>query len=458
MENNTTVESLENDPLFRVDGSGLTLSEAINEAIHKSPLIEAGKEYVIQENERLNEAKAGHLPVVNFSGDAGYENRTYQPDPKLRDQAPLTNVYKYKKTELFLTITQNLWAGGAIEDAIDEKRSMLAMAKYDYRNKLEKLVLDVAKAYFDVVYGMIDLKIARKNMKNYEKILKIVTIKEKNGAATKGDVNFIKANVENAKTQMSQTQKQLQDAISKYRYLLGLEGDDNASMPFETVSVMYANDLDGSIKEAFGKNAVYLKQRSYIKAKKYKFLSIREKFVPRVDLAINGESRNEFDKGLGQREKVNVLLNFNYNLYNGGRDEAKAARLLAQMREQNYIAEDIRRKLIYDIRVLHQSVKSLSESLRFTEKEVLSSRKVVQSYWISFQHGTQDLQALQLAQRNLNNAEQSYSRYKKNLLINNFELMQKTGVLLEKMEIASHLSQERLNRDFNLFYSFDELE
>ena len=455
--NSSKVTSLEDDPLFHANReNGLSLYEAINEALLNSPKIDAKKQYLIQEHEKLNEAIGAHLPVINFSGDGGYEDRSFKNDPKYNDKSPQTSVLKYKKTDIYLTITENIWAGGSIQNSVNEKEAMVAMANYDYRYQVEKLVLDVARAYYGVVYAEIALKISEKNMKSYEKILKIVSIKERNGAATKGDVNFIKANVENAKNSLALRKKELQDAISNYTYLLN--STQERFMPYETSSLLYLKDLDTTLKDAHTNNAKLLKQKAYTKAMKYKFLSTKGKFAPKVDLSINGESRNEFDVGIGQREKVNALVTFNYNLYNGGRDEALASRYLAKMREQRFLSEDIRRKLTYDIRVLHQAISTLSQSLQFTQNEVISSRKVVKSYWISFQHGTQDLQALQLAQRNLNRAEQDYARYKRDLILNNLELMQKAGVLLEYIGIEHQMSQEELERDFNLFWSYEDLK
>lgn len=458
LENNTTkVSSLENDPLFHADrDEGFTLYEAVNEALHNSPKINAQKQYVIQQNENLNAAEGKHLPVVNLSGDVGYEYRTSRDDPLATTNTPVTTVSKYKKTDLYLTVTENIWAGGSIQNSVNEKEAMLAMANYDYRDKVETLVLDVAQAYYNLVYAEISLKISEKNMKNYEKILKIVTIKEKNGAATKGDVNFIKANVENSKNALALRQKTLQDAISNYTYLLNSQ--NKSFLPYETSSTLYIKDLNSTLKDAQANNAKLLKQRAYIKATKYSFLATKGKFAPKIDLTINGETRNEFDIGTGQREKLNALLTFNYNLYNGGQDEALAARYLAKMREQRYLGEDIRRKLVYDIRVLYQAVTTLADSLKFTEKEVLSSRKVVNSYWISFQHGTQDLQALQLAQQNLNRAELDYANYKKDLILNNFRLMQKVGVLLDYIGLQGQMTQEELDQDFSVFWSYEDLQ
>jgi outer membrane protein, adhesin transport system len=452
----TQFVTLSEDPLFHAKReSGLSLHDSLNRAIENSPKIDAAKELVIQDKMKVDEAFAGHLPVVNLSGDGGYEARDVKQDP-VANPGAITTHQKYNKVDLYLTITENLWNGGAIEDSIDAKEASLKASMYDFRDKLESLVVETATAYFDVVYSEIALKISKKNMQSYEKILKIVDIKERNGAATKGDVNFIRANVDNAKTEYVQKEKALSDALAKYTYLL--QTQDNSDLPYEIETSLYMTDLNNSLLDADSYNATLLRQKAYITATRYGFLATKGNFHPKVDFAINGETRNDYDIGLGKREKINALVMFNYNLYRGGKDEATAIRLLSAMKEQKYLHQDIQRNLVFDIKVLNQSVLSLSESLKLTEKEVLAAREVVQSYWISFQHGTQDLQALQLAQRNLSRAEQDYAQYKKDLIINNFELMRKTGVLLKFLEVEFQHDPKQFKEDREIFHKYYSLE
>lgn len=451
------ITNLEEDPLFHANReSGLTIYEAMQKAVENSPKLNAAAQVVVQDKEKLVEVEAGHLPVINLSGDTGYEIRQATSDTLFTEDPSLTSVSKYKKTDLYLTITENLWSGGSIENSVDEKEANLKASLFDYRDNLETLLLDVAVSYFDVVYSEIALKIAQKNMKNYEKILNIVTIKEKNGAATKGDVNFIRANVDNAKTDLVQREKSVIDAVSKYTYLLQIQTSDD--MPYEITSALYLADLNTSLNDANKYNAKLLKQRSYIEATKFGFLATKGSFHPQVNLTINGETKNEFDIGLGQNDKVNALITFNYNLYNGGKDEATAIRLLAKMKEQKYLYQDLARNLIFEVKVLNSSITSLSQSLNLTQSEVLAARKVVESYWVAFQHGTQDLQALQLAQRNLNTAEQSYAKYKKDLILNNYALMKNTGMLLKFLELPYKQNASEFEGELDLFYEFSDLE
>ncbi len=459
-DTNTThvFTSLQNDSLFHAQREeGISVYDAIQRAIAHSPKIKAANEVVLQDKEKLNEAKAYHLPTVDLTGDTGREIRqlkTDDSDPKVL--AVTTTKSTYKKIDVYFSINENLWAGGSIENSIDEKDANLKASLFNYRDKLESLVEDTVNAYFQVVYGEIALKISKKNMKNYEKILKIVTIKEKNGAATTGDVNFIQANVDNARTELIQREKTLSDAKAMYEYLL--QTKDKELMPYEVEFPLYSADLNTSLNDAQQYNAKLLAQRAYIKSTKLGFLASKGKFSPKIDLSLNAESRDQFDISTGQTNKLNALITFSYNLYNGGRDEANAVRLLSKMREQKFLYQDIQRNLIFDIRVLNRSLSSLNQSLALTQSEVLASRKVVNSYWIAFQHGTQDLQALQLAQRNLNSAEQNYAKYKRDLILNNFSLMRKTGVLLKFIKLPYKKHADEFHGSMNLFYGFEDLK
>jgi len=456
--NTTQIVSLKQDPLFHAQrANGISIYDAIQRAIAHSPKIKAANETVIQQNQKFTEAKSYHLPTVTLTGDTGREIRQIKTDDSNPDVlAVTTSKSTYKKVDVYLAINENLWAGGSIENSVDEKDAQLKASLFAYRDKLETLVIDVVNVYFNVVYSEIALKISQKNMKSYKKILKIVTIKEKNGAATTGDVNFIRANVDNAETELIQRKKTLSDAKANYEYLL--QTTNKEYLPYEVKSPLYSADLNTSLNDAKRYNAKLLTQKAYIKATKFGFLASRGKFAPKIDLSLNAESRDQFDVSTGQTNKLNALITFSYNLYNGGRDEANAVRLLSKMREQKFSYQDIQRKLVFDTRVLNRSISSLSQSLKLAESEVLASRKVVNSYWIAFQHGTQDLQALQLAQRNLNSAEQNYAKYKKDLILDDYALMQKTGVLLKFLQLPYKKHANEFQGSMNLFYGFEDLK
>ena len=435
--------SLKDDPLFHIHvDNGLSLYQAILYSVQFNPKIDASKQRVYQASQSIEEAFAGHLPTLDMSGNAGYEARTLTPDDAVV-VAPQTTRFHYKKTELYVNIKENIWAGGSIENRVDEQRQKLASIMFDHQANLEKVTIEMIQTYFDVVYGKIALKVNQKNMQDFTKVLDIMKIKEANGAATKGDLNFIKANVDNAQTELIRTQTTLSNALSFYTYLLGEQYAH--ILPFEDSVPLQHTDLNTSLDKARTNNSKIQRQMASIQATQYGLNAQKGTYHPTVDLLINGESRDEFDIGTGQRDKGSVLLSFQYNLYNGGKDEAKTLRLYSKMKEYKYTLADERRKIGFQTKVLHQSVSALNQSIKLTENEVISARKVVNSYWIAFKEGTQDLQALQLALRSLNRAELDYVNFQKNLYVDNLKLMQNTGELLDYLDIHYNKDAQSYN-------------
>lgn len=430
---------LDKDELFLANReTGFTLSEAILQSLNNNYKLKASLRSVYQARYLKEEKESGHLPSVDLSANVGYEYRDSQAgdiDPDVEDASS-----KYKKTELFLTITENIWSGGQISANIDSKDSKLKAKLFEHRDKMESATFEIIKAYFDLVYGEIAVKVSKKNMLNYQKILDIVKIKEENGASTKGDVNFILANVDNAKSDLVNTEAKLSDAMANYEYLMQDVTIEN--MPFETGVLITTHDLEESINYMQENNAKILAQKAHIQASFYDMEAQDANYYPTIDFSVNAETRDEFDTGIGQRNKVNALVSLNYNLYAGGKDEAGYLRKFSRNTELKYLLEDQKAKLLYDTKVIHRSVSATESSLELTRNEVLAARKVVDSYWIAFTHGTQDLQALQLAQRNLNRSELDYMNYKKNLIINDFKLKKNTGELLTYLKIIDLIGEE----------------
>lgn len=434
-------KELDNDPLFQADREkGFTLIEAIIQSLNNNYKLKASMEIINQAKYKLEEKEGANLPLVDLSGNTGYEARTARSGDLDPNHLIADINYQYKKRELYLSITENLWSGGKISGDIGEQDYKLRAALYDYRYKMETATLDVMKAYFDVVYAEIAVKISKKNMLSYQKILDIVKIKEENGAATKGDVNFIQANVDNAKAALVNTKAKLSNAMAKYVYLMQDVKDEN--MPFETGVIVKTENLEDSLAYMRENNALILRQKAYIQASANAMKAQDAVYYPTIDFSVNAQTIDNFDKGTGKRNKVNALITFNYNLYRGGSDEAKYLSKFARNNELKYALEDKKRKLIYDIKVIHRAVSATESSMELTKNEVVAARKVVESYWIAFKHGNQDLQALQLAQRNLNRSEIDYINYKKNLIISDFKLKKNTGELLKYLHIINLKGRE----------------
>ena len=404
---------------------GFTLKDAITLSLKNSYKIKSLKEKVIQARHKLREKLSAYYPKVDLYANAG--GSYLKPYKK--------SEVKFLKSDESLIITENIYAGGKHYNEIKQAKEDLKVALAKYRDKVEEESSKIIDAYLSLLFQKRAIKLTKENMLSLERILNIVTIKERNGAATKGDLNYIKSQVENAKSSLVDVESKYKNALSYYEYFVG---DLNESkMPVEKEFKIKLKDIDEVLNKSYKNNAKIVAAIAKLEAQKYALKAQKSKFLPKLDLSITGKDKQSGYLGEPQEDRATAMLQLRYNLYNGGKDEAHRLGIKSKIKELQYSLVDIKRGLKHNTEQLYESVNSNRERLSHTLDELNSNKKVVDSYWSSFKYGNQDLQALLLAQRSLNRSELDALKQEQTYTQSYFKLLQQTGELMEYLGIDS---------------------
>jgi len=403
--------------------SGISLKDAIELSLKKSYKINAAKEKITQAREKLNEKIAAYYPKVDLYANGG--GAYLKPYKK--------GEVKFLKSDESLVITQNIYAGMKNINEVKREEENLKVAIEKYRDKVEEESLKIIDAYLSVIYKKKALQKAKENMQNLEKILDIVKTKEKNGAATKGDLNYIKSQVDNAKSAFVKVESKYKNALSFYEYFVG--DLDESKMPKESEFNFKLSDLKNTLNISQDQNAKMCAAKHKLKASKYNLKAQYSKWQPKLDLSITAKDKQSGYLGEPQEDRATAMLQLSYNLYNGGKDKARLRSIKSQIRALQYQYMDIKRGLKHNVEQLYENVNSTKQTLEHTLDEKNANQKVVSSYWSAFKYGNQDLQALLLAQRALNRSELDLLKQKQLYINGYFKLLQQTGELLKKIGI-----------------------
>jgi len=419
-----TIQDLQEEP-NESSSEGLSLKDAISLSLKNSYKISSAKEKVIQARHKLREKIAAYYPKVDLYANAG---GTYLKAYK-KDEV------KFLKSDESLVISQNIYAGGKHVNDVKQARENLKVALAKYRDKVEEESTKIIDAYLSVVFQKKAIKKAKENMRLLEKIVDIVSIKEKNGASSKGDLNYIMSQIQNAKSALIDVESKYKNALSYYEYFVG---DLNESkMPIYQEYDIALKDIDEVLEKSYLNNAKIVAAIAKLNAQHYALKAQKSKFLPKLDLTITGKDKQSGYVGEPQEDRAKAILQLKYNLYNGGKDEAQRLELKSKIRELRYSLTDIKKGLKHNTEQLYESVNSNKEKLSHTLDELNSNKKVVDSYWNAFKYGTQDIQALILAQRALNRSELDVLKQKQSYTLSYFKLLQQTGELLESLGIDS---------------------
>lgn len=412
----------------------LKLHEAIIIALNHSRKILSQREKVIQQKYKVEEKRGAFKPNITLYSTAGYNYVHTRSDEDSED--------KYPAADAQLSITENLYAGGKHDAELEREKAKLLSEAATFRDKVEEETLKIIEAYLDLYYQEEAIKIERENMLSLKKILEIVEIKARNGAASQGDLSNIRSKVENASTALVKATSRYENARSFYEYFLG---DAAKKKPAEGTFSFPQYNRKTIFRIFEYKNAKLVLNRYKTEAQKFDYLSRKAPFRPTVDLIVTGKEK--FSKAVldpFHDEKASVSLSMNYNLYRGGQDKAKMMQSKSKIIQLDYQYQDILESTRYNLKQIFENIQASDDTLVHIQKEVESNKKSVEAYWNAFKYATVDMQTLLLAQRALNSSQQSLIKEKKNYVLGHFKLLRETGELLEFLKVDSFVDPSQM--------------
>ncbi|WP_164091548.1 TolC family protein [Poseidonibacter lekithochrous] len=428
---NKGLETIEDESSFigGIDPSTfkkVKLIDVVYESLSNSDLLKSSRENVVQEDLSLKDAFAEFSPKMALEYNYG---RT-QKNPSGEEGY----LYKYFDDRNYrFVITQNIYSGGADTYNLKNAYKKLEVAKNKYRIVLESEIRKAIKAYFGVVFSYRSVLVNERNMKKLKKILRIVTVKYENGAATIGDMTSIKANVANATTKIVRVKSEFIEALRLYEYISGIEFE--GTLPYERNFDIDIEEFDSVYNRALDNNKSLINYYKNIEAEIFRMKSVQSAFKPKVDFEFSYKKTFEVEDDKEKKDAINGKFKVSYNLYNGGKDKNKILKVNSSIRDLKYQLNEEIRKLKWNLAKLFTSVDSISQALDSTITEIVASRKAVSSYWEAFKLGEQDLQTLLQGQRQLNSAETELVEFEEDYITDFFGILDLTGDLASFFDV-----------------------
>jgi outer membrane protein TolC len=398
----------------------VSLVDVVLETVSQSNNAKAAREKVRQARIKIDDAKAEYLPSINGTykiartdtqpGDDGEKDKYY-------------NDESYK-----LTLSQNLYKGGATSLLIKNLKKKYEVEKNNYRLVIAKEIQNAVKAYFDVLFNFQSFNVNIENMERLNEILEIVNIKYESGATSIGNLSNIKASVSNAESKLIRIQSNFNESLEYYAYIVG--DDFIKTFPFEENFDTEIDDFDKIVEKSIRNNISIINYDLNIAAEKDNLQKINASFKPKIDLELSAEDIVDQEDYLTDEKNYKAQVLFTYNFYNKGKDKNQILTINSKIRELVFRKREAIRKLKWSLSKLHRSIISITNANKSKQEEVSASEEMVKAYWDGFKLGEQDLQELLQGQRQLNTAQLELITNKKSTITDYFKLLDNTGTLL----------------------------
>lgn len=412
--------------------SKVTLLDVVYEALSNNQKLKADREKVIQAKLKIDDAKGGFLPIVNFIYKTSTnKKRTFGVTKIVNGEERFVNENKkFMDISYKLSLKQSLYAGGETVNKVKSLRESYIVSKNKYILNIKKFIEKVIKNYYDVVFNRESINFNRANFKMLSKILAIVEKKYKSGALGIGELSAIKANIANANSKLSNVQAKFIESYKYYDFLVG--STFQYTVPFENVFSLSLPTVE-EIVELSLKNNISLKSYyNNIASQKYKAKAANSKFKPLVDLEFSSKKTPKQEDFEASNEQINrAVLSISYNIFNRNKDKTSFLKNISLIKELMYNLEEEKKKLKWNITRAYHSIISTASVIESNKNEAKETKTVVDSYWKKFKLGDQDLQMLLQAQRQLKNTELELIKNKRNVISSYFKLLSSSGKLME---------------------------
>jgi adhesin transport system outer membrane protein len=377
-----------------------SVAEAAQKAIANNPEVTAKLNSLRASNSEVDVAKGGYLPRVDLGGEVG---RTRD---KLTSRSPESQ--SFSNTGLSLSATQVLWDGMVTRKEVQRLDHARMTRYFEFLSASEDTALEAARAHIDVQRYRKLVGLAEDNYVQHKYAFDQLQSKFKAGVGRGVDSEQANARLALAESNLTTEAANLHDVSARY---LRVVGDAPSSRLFGATGL--DRGLPGSSTDAVNQS---LARNHSISAAVENLRSVQAKsatqesaYQPKVEARARAGLGHNFDGVQTQKRDANAQLVLNWNLYNGGSDQARVRQYTNLINE----AADLRDKACRDVRqtsaIAFNDIKKLKDQMAALERNVQAISKARDAYRQQFDIGQRSLLDLLNAENELYTARRAYT-------------------------------------------------
>jgi hydrophobe/amphiphile efflux-1 (HAE1) family protein len=203
----------------------LTFDQALERALQNNEGLKVAKEKVVETQARVQESKTTFLPQVNL----GYNYTPSQRFPVIRIPAgvfgPEEQTFQAgfsQKNQLQLFVTQPLYTGGRLNNALGISTSTLDASKLELERTRQEIEYRVVETFYAALMNERGVAVADEQVRLSEKQLELAKARFESGTVARLDVLQAEVELANAKARRIQARAQVDTAMQALRGVLSL--------------------------------------------------------------------------------------------------------------------------------------------------------------------------------------------------------------------------------------------
>jgi adhesin transport system outer membrane protein len=320
-----------------------TLQEAIDHVLKTHPEIRASIHNRLARDQEVNQARAGFYPTVDATAGLGVNEVDH----------PLRGSF-YPRSSV-VGLRQNLFSFGVTTNEVARQQSRVRSQAYLIQANAEYVSQQAARAFLNVLKAAELHALAQENLVNHQRIYDQMKLRSDSGVERKADLDQVMGRLALAQSNIVVTQANLEDARTDYIAVIGMP--PGALVKPSPMDAGFPADAEEAVRRALEDYPLVKSARADLEARRFQYQTAKSDAYPKLDLTADYRWENDVDRE-GYSEEFAAAALIRVNLFNGGRDSARIAETLQQIREAEQIYHNTERQTIQSVRLSWEAYKA----------------------------------------------------------------------------------------------------
>ncbi len=408
---------------------GDTLHETIAHTIETNPEILISLSRLRAGEESVAIEQSSYLPRLGVSGRAGWQRK----NSRVRSGNGKTTD---RLGEATVSIQQMLFDGFRTSNRVEGARQDVRSRALMMEARAGAVALKVAEVYLKVIRSGQQVELARENLAVHDEIFDQIHQRADSGLARASDLEQIRSRRARASANLVTAINVLSNSRSEY-YSIVNRKPGNLVMPDVNKSLLPAT-LDEAMAMAGKENPSILAASYDIKTYAAQADATKSNFLPRLDLEIGqtwSHLHSDIPSSDGRTDTLSAMINFSYNLYNGGADKARKREANWKVEEAKASRELNYRNITRDLRLAWDAYIYLDGQVQYLTEHITASREVARAYQQQFRLGKRSLLDLLDTENEMFQSQRDFINTVHEEIFSRYRILHSTGQLLDSMNV-----------------------
>ncbi len=377
-----------------------SVAEAAQKAINNNPEVTARLNAVRAAANEADVARGGYRPRIDLSGEVG------RTSDRITSRFPQSD--SFSTTGLALSANQVLWDGMSTRKEVERLGHTRLTRYFEFLSATEDTALEAARAHIDVQRYRKLVSLAEDNYVQHKYAFDQLQSKYKAGVGRGVDSEQANARLALAESNLTTEVANLHDVSARYLRVVG-DAPAGKLSPTSGLERGLGSSNSEAVNQALARHASISAAVENMRAVQAQTTTQESAYQPKVEARLRSGLGHNFDGVQTQKRDTTAQLVLNWNLYNGGADQARVRQYTDLINQ----AADQRDKACRDVRqtaaIAFNDIKKLKDQMGALERNVQAIEKARDAYRQQFDIGQRSLLDLLNSENELYTARRAYA-------------------------------------------------